>query len=277
MSIAMTLPWPGSRRRTRLRRKKVNQRRTERTATLRGFVRKMMGALVAGILTLGIAFGAVQVIQRADGPFTRLEIGGILQHVDAGQVRDIVSQYSGAGFFAVDVEKIQSALEDLPWVQRADVARVWPSTLRVTIVEHTPLATWGSKDRLISTTGEIFSPPQATVPAGLPHLSGPEQTESIVAEHYHRYQKILSIIGHGIQQLQLDQRRAWVMTMDNNIQVTLGTVYATQRLQRFVHVYGKAFDEFMQRVEAQAIDLRYGNGFAIRPARPQMTDKANRG
>jgi len=237
----------------------------------------MMGAVVAGTLSLVIIFGAVQVIQRADGPFTRLEIGGVFRHVDSGQVRDIVSQYSGAGFFAVDVTNIQSALEDLPWVQRADVARVWPSTLRVTIVEQTPLATWGSRDRLISTTGEIFSPPRVTVPEGLPHLAGPEETESIVAERYHSFQKILSFIGHGIQQLQLDQRRAWVMTLDNNIQVTLGTVSATQRLQRFVHVYGKSFDEFMQRVEAQAIDLRYGNGFAIRPAHPGVPDKANRG
>ena len=60
------------------------------------------------------------------------------------------------------------------------------------------------------------------VPAELPRLSGPEGTESQVAQRYLSAQGRMLEAGMRIAALRLDERGAWEMDLDSGVTVRLG-------------------------------------------------------
>jgi cell division protein FtsQ len=77
-------------------------------------------------------------------------------HVTETQVRLVVERHVRGTFFTVDLERVREALEKLPWVREAKVARHWPDTLVVSLTEHKPLARW-NQDALVNDQGEVFA------------------------------------------------------------------------------------------------------------------------
>ena len=61
------------------------------------------------------------------------------------------------------------------------------------------------------------------MPAELPHLNGPEGTESQVAQRYLSAQGRMLEAGMRIAALRLDERGAWEMDLDSGVTVRLGT------------------------------------------------------
>jgi cell division protein FtsQ len=70
----------------------------------------------------------------------------------------------------VDLDAVRDRVQALPPVQRAIVSRGWPGTVKVEVVERTPVAAVpmaGSQWMLIDAAGVPYRP-VAKVPAGLP-------------------------------------------------------------------------------------------------------------
>lgn len=65
-------------------------------------------------------------------------------------------------------------VEALPWVERAEVTRVWPGQLDVRLSERTAFALWqrGDREYLIDKTGRVLQPVAAGTIAHLPRLAG---------------------------------------------------------------------------------------------------------
>jgi cell division protein FtsQ len=61
--------------------------------------------------------------------------------------------------------------------------------------------------------------------------------------------------------MQLDNRRAWHLQLDNAVLLELGRADAGQRLQRFVRAWPDVFAGRLD--ELQRVDLRYSNGFSV--------------
>lgn len=87
----------------------------------------------------------------------------------------------------LDTGAIQRRVEVLPQVKTATVERVWPSSVRITVVERTPAAVAqrpGKPLALIDSTGVLFADVD-TAPAGLPVLSlatpGPADPATVAA------------------------------------------------------------------------------------------------
>ena len=57
------------------------------------------------------------------------------------------------------------------------------TSLHVTVIEQAAAARWGDAG-LLNNRGELFIAPRAHVPSELPRLSGPEGSESQVAQRY---------------------------------------------------------------------------------------------
>ena len=155
---------------------------------------------------------------------------------------------------------VENAVEALPWVDHARVQRRWPNSLHVTVVEQTAAARWGDSG-LLNTRGELFVRSATHVPAELPRLSGPDGTESQVAQRYLSAQGRMLEAGMRIAALRLDERGAWEMDLDSGVTVRLGRRDVDERIDRFIRTASQVIAHRMN--EITYVDMRYSNGFAI--------------
>ena len=158
--------------------------------------------LLAWILALAlVALPVVAVVNGWAGgaqfPLRTLRVQGELQRVDEAQLRATVLPFAKRGFFAVQPDRIQAAVSELPWVERAEVRKHWPDVLEVRIDEHRPFARWGS-ERLLSEppadqyhTGDDVSPLVAGARLQL-HIMGVVQVPKVVGLE----QRAAAALGH---------------------------------------------------------------------------------
>jgi cell division protein FtsQ len=104
-------------------------------------------ALVAAAFT-GVQRLALLALESRTFALRGLALSGATHRTD-GPVRGIVAPWRGINLFLLDPGRIEAEVESLPWVKRADVARIWPARLRVAVEERTPMA-------LIQDGGALF-------------------------------------------------------------------------------------------------------------------------
>jgi len=225
----------------------------------RGFVVTVTAAALFGAQAL---WDRAMRMERNDFPFRTLRLEGAFEHVTTPQLSAIVAPYAAAGFFETDVRAIKQALEELPWVARASVRRVWPDVLQVTVTEEQAAARWGN-DGLVNPAGEVFYPGErAAELERLPLLEGPPRTSTQVMSAFVRLNSQLSPLKLGITRLSMDARRAWRLTLSNGMRLTLGRKDSERQVERFVQFYPGTLDGRIADVEE--VDLRYTNGFAVK-------------
>src|ERR1700675_1689576 len=213
----------------------------------------------AAILTL--ITGALAALMWAlDRPVQVISMDGAFQRVSPGQIEKAVAPFTHAGFMSADLDRIQRAVEQVPWVDHARVQRRFPNSLHVTVVEETAAARWGASG-LLNTRGELFVREATHVPAELPRLSGPEGSQAQVAQCYLSAQGRLLEAGMRIAALRLDERGAWEMDLDSGVTVRLGRREVDERIDRFIHTASQVISHRLN--EITHIDMRYSNGFAI--------------
>jgi cell division protein FtsQ len=219
----------------------------------RGYAKRAaIVAAAAGALT-GLAWAI-------DRPVETISMDGSFQRVSPGQIEKAVAPYAHAGFMSANLDDIQRAVEALPWVDHARVQRRWPGSLHVTVVEQTAAARWGESG-LLNTRGELFVRNAPHVPAELPRLSGPEGTESAVAQRFMSAQGRMLEAGLRIAALRLDERGAWELDLDSGVTVRLGRHDIDERIDRFIRTASQVIAHRMG--EITYVDMRYSNGFAI--------------
>lgn len=211
----------------------------------------VLAPIVAGLAVLTWAL---------DRPIRVISMDGSFQRVSPGQIEKAVAPQAKAGFMSADLDAIQRAVEALPWVDHARVQRRWPNSLHVTVVEQTAAARWGESG-LLNTRGELFVRSATHVPAELPRLSGPDGTESQVAQRYLSIQGRMLEAGMRIAALRLDERGAWEMDLDNGMTVRLGRREVDERIDRFISTASQVIAHRLS--EISYVDMRYSNGFAI--------------
>jgi cell division protein FtsQ len=205
--------------------------------------------------------GALSILIWAlDRPVRVISMDGSFQRVSPGQIEKAVATYAHAGFMSANLSEIQRAVEALPWVDHARIARRWPNSLHVAVTEQTAAARWGESG-LLNTRGELFVKAAAHVPAELPRLSGPTGSESQVAQRYLSAQGRMLEAGMRIAALRLDERGAWEMDLDSGVTVRLGRRDVDERIERFIHTASQVIAHRM--AEINYVDMRYSNGFAI--------------
>jgi cell division protein FtsQ len=136
----------------------------------------------------------------------------------------------------------------------------------VTVVEQTAAARWGESG-LLNTRGELFVRSAPHVPVELPRLSGPEGTESQVAQRYLAAQGRMLEAGLRIAALRLDERGAWEIDLDSGVTVRLGRRDVDERIDRFIRTASQVIAHRMNDITY--VDMRYSNGFAIGWRNPQ--------
>ena len=77
----------------------------------------------------------------------QLKIKGSFKYLQPQQVEHIVARNKPGNFFSIELEDIKRQIEELAWVQQAEVRREWPDTLSVHVVEQRPVMRWNDSGR----------------------------------------------------------------------------------------------------------------------------------
>lgn len=192
-------------------------------------------------------------------PIMVIEVEGELHHHSSRLLQATLSERLSGGILTADLTDLKHAAEQLPWVGRASLRRVWPDTLRVRVEEHRPIARWNA-DGLVTAEGIVFHPNSGTMPAGLPLLEGDDERAPQVAMRYLKWRDELMLAGHLIQTLSVDPRGDWRVELVMGTTLRLGTDSVEERLARFI----ASAPQLEAAGQPTVVDLRYSNGFSVK-------------
>ena len=192
-------------------------------------------------------------------PIKNIRVQGAFVNITENMLRESVGHLD-EGFFSVDVANIKQKVELLPWVAQANIRRVWPDTLLISVAEQTAVAVW-NQDGLMNQNGELFQPDKSTFPELLPTYTGPPDTERQVRQLYLLAYALLDENNIKPVMISMDARRSLLMKLDNNIYLILGRERFAERITRFSKLYSKVLAAKAEEIEK--IDMRYTNGMAI--------------
>lgn len=190
-------------------------------------------------------------------PLQDIVLTGARQHIDDGELIARIRQTQAGSFFELNVEQVHQNLEDMPWVYSASIRKRWPNSLKIYLVEQVPAAHWNS-DLLLNIYGESFDAYLSQ--SDLPQLFGPGGSEQTALQGFRAMQALLAETGLAIEEMQLSERYAWHVLLDNGIKLKLGRTEFIDRFQRFVDVYPLLLRE-NKRIDY--VDLRYDTGLAV--------------
>lgn len=236
---------------------------------------KLMNAtswvLLAGFVVLSTVALARWVSRLPMFDIVGITVTGDVTHNSVLNLRANVAPRLGGTFFTVDLARVRTAFESVPWVRKAVVQRDFPNRLLVKLQEHQAVAYWGSEGelRLINHFGEVFEANVGEVEQDmLPRLSGPEGQSAEVLLMLQTLAPLFETMEMQIEQLELSGRGSWRASLAHGGVVELGRGTAaelTVRVQRFLKTLTQVTSRYGRRANAvESADLRHENGYALR-------------
>lgn len=221
--------------------------------------------IFVGLLAAAVLLGPRVIstwVEPGDFPIRKVKVDGDFRFLAPDQIEALVTSAVQGGFFEVDVRKVRARILQEPWVLDATVVRAWPDAIRVSIREQRPVARWGP-DALLSAQSRVFRPRNKRLPEGLAVLHGPPGSEAEVWSMYQQIRAVLEPLGLKVAEVTLSERRAWSVALADGAALILGRHFVVDRLQRFARAWPSVLESNWSRVAS--LDLRYTNGFAVRP------------
>jgi len=192
-------------------------------------------------------------------PIATVKVVANYEHISRQVVENVLSNYFYASFFSLPVGRLQNDLLALDWTKEVYIARIWPDTLKITLIEKIPVAIWN--DSLITAEGELFNTGKEQIETNLPHLSGPVHQKTDVLQIYEKLSKLLATYGLQVASLQLRENLAWELSLTNGVLIRLGKQDLENRLLRFCRAYPVVFSDKQDKLSS--VDLRYSHGMAV--------------
>ena len=220
-------------------------------------------ALLGILLALGIYFNWQTLLEKMDDkPISGFALAGQkIFTTDADIKESLLKMGMLKGFWGQDVEPIQAQIEALPWVKSSIVRKIWPNRLSIWITEYQPVAFW-NQNQFVTQDGVVFQLPIERLKENtLPYLGGPDYQSLKVLEAWNQIYadfKSKNLIAKGMN---IDERGAWQVTLDNDIVLKLGRGEWKSKLERFVTIYPQV--DVPENKKIDYVDLRYAAGAAV--------------
>jgi cell division protein FtsQ len=217
-------------------------------------VPSLAGILDKGMLTAG--FGIEQV-----------EIAGhrATADVDVFDTLDLANVHSLVRF---DSRAVRERIERLPWVNTAEVSRVFPGRIRITISERAPFAVWlrGPQAHLIDRTGRVLSAVSPGAVIDLPRISG-EGAAVVAAQLYETLHHFPAVEARLSLAERIGERR-WRLVLEDGSRLELPADAVEGALARIGET--AALASLLEK-GPRVIDLRVADRVAIRSAEPVLS------
>ena len=106
-------------------------------------VQRLLEVLRTVVVILIVAVAVMMLYRRtqSDSRFAirHVEIAGA-QHSAKGDLDALTQRYWGTNLFHLDIARLRHEVVSLPWVSRVEIEKKLPDTLRILVVERTPVA-----------------------------------------------------------------------------------------------------------------------------------------
>jgi cell division protein FtsQ len=205
-----------------------------------------------------------------------LEITGG-ENVSRHQIMDVMGGDIGRNIFFVPLDQRKHQLEEIPWVESANVMRLLPHKLRVTIQERTPVAfvQLGPKIALIDANGVVMDlPGNSAKHYSFPVILGmgeqePLSTRAPRMKTFTELTKELDADGsqssHDLSEVDLgdpDDVKITVSDPQGEVLVHLGSSNFADRYK----IYKGHVQEWRQQFQhLDSVDLRYDRQVIVNP------------
>lgn len=224
----------------------------------------MISLVLVMVFAATLLYVADYLLQPDRLPVQRISFVGEFQNVSRDALQDVAVPYVGKNFLALDLDKLEDALSEIPWVANVSVSRRWPDTLQIDFRETQLIARWND-DTWVTENADIISLPAAAY-SNLPRWFGPEDSHELVQARHRQFSSILASGGLRTDVVRYSARGAWQIEArpdDANeaLHIRLGRRDLQERLQRFIQAYTQSLSHMEERL--QIVDLRYPNGFAL--------------
>lgn len=231
-------------------------------AVWKPWLRGLGVVLVLAAVGFGLEAGIRALREPGAFPLRQVRVEGELRNLTEADLQPLARAYLGQNFFVANLDELRVALAAEPWVEEVAVRRSWPDTVAIQLRERVAFGYWGERGEMVDINGYRFQPPALRQPGPWPRLVGPEGREKALIKAWSDIRARLDPVGLTLVKLTQDERRAWWLTFDRGLQVYLGREQFDERLERLALVYPRVLAT--QADQIAVVDLRYGNGFAVR-------------
>jgi cell division protein FtsQ len=141
-----------------------------RVEVARGQGRRRLRWVVLGVLVVVLIVGAFALVRSPALDVDRIEVRGAAR-TEQAEAREASGIALGSALVSLDAPAAERRLEAIPWVERATVSRSWPGTVRIALVERTPVAVVGTGAQAVQVDrdGRALAPASG---ADLPVVAG---------------------------------------------------------------------------------------------------------
>lgn len=243
-------------------------------------VSRLMMLLVALLLSaLSIALLLADQMLRPDAfVIDQLKLKGRFVHLQAKAVEETVLRHKTGNFFSVNLDEIQYQVEQMRWVDSAEVRREWPNTLTVTVVEHKPVMRMND-NAWVNIRGQVVDLPEYVSQTPVIKLNGEAQHAKSMMIRALQWSKRFSDYGLLLREVTLSKSGAWTLRLRykdepavaaaqelsagaDEFTLLLGYDALDERLARFEQLFDRRF-RFSQERLLRA-DARYPDGIAVK-------------
>lgn len=228
-----------------------------------------LGSMVFASLTDGgrMARQAAPLSEQIDGLLVSLGFGvnevwltGHRYTVDSDLFAVLDLEKTGS-LMRFDPRKARSCIEQLAWIDTADVTRVFPDRLRIEVRERKPFAVWRHDGRhaLVDSTGRVLAYVTPGAAPELPRISGAEAAAA-AAELFAALRRHPEI-AQRVETAERIGGRRWMLTTEGGSVVHLPAQAQAGAIDRLAELQER------QRILDQSpvsIDLRLHRRIAIR-------------
>ena len=193
-------------------------------------------------------------------PIRYVRVEGGIENLDVAKLKEVLLPAINGGYFSLDMRGIEGAVRSYAWIDTVRLTRVWPDTLEIGITEQKAVARWGEQ-ALLNPRGARFSPGGLEAFAYLPAIYGPSGMEVYLLATLKSLNERLAPKGLAVASLDMSKRRAWIVKLDNGLEIYFGRQDPLKLLERFLEMVPKLGEDAFARLKR--VDLRYPNGFAV--------------
>lgn len=256
-----------------------------RSARYRAANAARLGASVAaGLLVLfigGLAlFGQLDDVTDSMSQSARdqmVALGFRIEAVDvsgappvlAGEAASASGAVQGQSIFAFDIAASRDAVEALPWVRQAQIARLWPNRIAVVVEPRAGFALWqiDGQIHLIDRDGVRLAEAEAGDHPGMP-LVVAEGANTAAAELLDALRHYPAVAERVVAAVRVGDRR-WNLRLDSGMDVKLPEDEAGAALALLSAMHA---ERGILRLEAESIDLRQPGEMILR----ERSDRGDR-